>query len=116
MLTENDTLGWMRNAHGGREAQTRTEKGILVFRRALKLLERAHVKLRRAYGGVKKDTLVVEEGTCGLKRIDLHSDGWKIRMGAQHRKRGQKMASSELEGHSNCLVRHMWRLEGHIEC
>ena len=37
--------------------------------KVLKLLKRAHVKLTRACGGVEKYTLVVEEGTYGLKRI-----------------------------------------------
>ena len=46
-----------------REGQTKTEKGIVVFRRALKLLERTHVELRRACGGVENGTLVVKEGT-----------------------------------------------------
>ena len=45
-----------------REGQTKTEKGIVVFRRALKLLERTRVELRRACGGVENGTLVVKEG------------------------------------------------------
>ena len=39
-----------------------TEKGIIVFRRAFKLLERAHMELRMACGGVENGTLVVKEG------------------------------------------------------
>ena len=51
---EKDTLGWMRKAHWIQKGQTKTEKGIVVFRRALKLLERAHAEFSKAYGGVEK--------------------------------------------------------------
>ena len=33
------------------------------------------VELISTYGAVENGPLVVEEGTCGLKRI--HSDGWE---------------------------------------
>ena len=69
--------GWEMHTWG-QEEQTRTEKGILGIRRALKSLERAHVE-SATYGGVEKGTLLVEEGTCGLKRI--HSDEWEMHMG-----------------------------------
>ena len=54
----------------------RTENGILGVRTAFKLLERACVGLRRAYGGIEKGSLVLEEYTYGLKRIRY--DGWEM--------------------------------------
>ena len=49
--------GWEMHTWG-QEEQTRTEKGILGIRRALKLLDMAHVEFRKAYGGVEKGTLL----------------------------------------------------------
>ena len=43
------------------------------------------VERHMAYGDVKKGIVMVEEGTCGLKRIHsdkgLDSDGWKMHIG-----------------------------------
>ena len=73
MWTEKDTLGRMRNAHAHG-----TEKGKQGLKRASWELERhthcwkGHVwrlEKHMAYGDVEKGTVVVEEGTCGLKRI-----------------------------------------------
>ena len=80
------------------EGQTRTEKGIIVFGRAFKLLEKAHVELRSleghmgAYGGVEKGTLVVEEGTCEKDTLGWMRNAYGV-------KRGLKKASLYLEGH-----------------
>ena len=52
----------MRNAHGVEKDKRVMIRASLVIRRALKLLERTHVELRRACGGVENGTLVVKEG------------------------------------------------------
>ena len=49
----------------------RTKNGILGVRTAFKLLERACVGLRRAYGGIEKGSLVVEEYIYRLKKDTL---------------------------------------------
>ena len=56
----------------GQEEQMRTEKGILGIRRALNTQIAGKGTCGKAYGDVEKGTLLVEEGTSGLKRIGLH--------------------------------------------
>ena len=57
---------------------------------------------------------MVEEGTCGLKRI--HSDEWEMHMahGTEKGKQGLKTASWELKRHPHCWKGHVWRLEKHM--
>ena len=104
MWTEKNALGWMENAH---EAE-RTERGILGVKRALELLGRAHVDLRRAYRDIEKDTLVVWEGTW-TENDTLGKSTW-----GQDGESGTDKGILRVRGHSNCWKGRMWSLEGHI--
>ena len=52
----------MRNAHGVEKDKRRLKRTSSYLEGHLNLLERTHVELRRACGGVENGTLVVKEG------------------------------------------------------
>ena len=54
------------------------KRSVMGVRKAFELLERACVGLRGVYWDGEEGSLVVEKGTCGLKRI--HSDEWEMHM------------------------------------
>ena len=95
-------------------------------RTAFKLLERACVGLRRAYGGIEKGSLVLEEYTYGLKRIRY--DGWEMHTwGQEEQTRTEKgilgirralklQEMAHVERHMGVLRRaHCWLRRAHVD-
>ena len=95
-------------------------------RTSFKLLERACVGLRRAYGGIEKGSLVLEEYTYRLKRIRY--DGWEMHTwGQEEQTRTEKgilgirralklLERAHVERHMGVLRRvHCWLRRAHMD-